>query len=289
MKPAPFEYRTPGSIAEVLDMLAEVGDDAVILAGGQSLMPLMRLRLARPEVVISTRRLASELSYVRAEETRPTIGALTTLAKLATHNTQVLALRGVGEAARLVGHHAVRTRGTLGGNLVHADPASELPAIALALRARFHLQSLSNDRYVPASDFYLGPYMSAKADDELLVEVVFDEGPVLDAIAIKEITRVPGGFALAGVVVGVGTSADGKVDTARVACFGVGATAVRVPEAEAIIASDAPSKDAVMEAAAVLGSSIEPHSDPFATADYRRAAAMSLFRRALADALGQLA
>ena len=173
MKPARFGYRAPASLDEALPLL---GLETAVLAGGQSLVPLLNLRLARPELVVDVNGIA-ELDYIRADEGALRIGALTR--HLALERSELVGRRWplLHKAVRLVGHPQIRTRGTVGGSVAHADPAAELPAALIALGARFHLRSSGGARALAASEFFLGPLYTAREEDELLVEVEVPEQP----------------------------------------------------------------------------------------------------------------
>lgn len=266
MKPAPFDYHDPDTIDEVLSLLAEHGDDAAILAGGQSLIPLLNLRLARPGVVIDLRRVGS-LDRIDDDGAGLTIGALVTATAFGARTDLDRFGGAVTEALDQVGHPQIRNRTTIGGSVAHADPAAELPAIALALDGEISLAGTGGERRVAAADFFDGPFSTARRADELLTAVRLADHPGRSTTV--EIARRPGDFALAGAVV--------AVDPARVVLFGVAERPVRLAAVEAEVAAGS-SPEAVAE---VVRSSVEPRDDVHATGAHRRHLAGTLVARAL--------
>jgi carbon-monoxide dehydrogenase medium subunit len=261
MKPAPFRYIAADSLASALAAKAEYGPEARFLAGGQSLIPAMNFRLAQPGVLIDINGLA-ELDYVREDGTLR-IGALTRLRKL--ERTALLA-----EAVRHVAHPQIRNRGTLGGNLAHADPASELPAVVLALDARLHLKSRNSHRSIDARDFFVGALTTALRDDEMLVEVELPPLPPRTGTCFLEVARRRGDYAMMGVAA-VATLGKG----ARLALCNAGDTPVRVTLDEAQLE----------EAEAHVQREIDPPGNVHATKAFQRHLAGVLTRRALQTAL----
>jgi CO/xanthine dehydrogenase FAD-binding subunit len=266
VKPAPFAYDDPGTMAEALDLLARHGAEAKVLAGGQSLVPLMNFRLARPERLVDVNRIG-ELAYLREQDGALRIGSLTRTAEL--ERSPLVAERWplLAEAARLVGHAAIRTRGTVGGSVAHADPAAELPAALTALGAVFQVRSARGSRDVAAGDFFLTHFTTVLEPDELLVEIAVPPVAPGSGTAIVEHARVHGDFALGGAAVVVGA------DRASVVLLAAGPTPVRAVAVEEALADGAdPGEAAGLAAGAV---------DVVAEADYRRALAAELTRRAL--------
>jgi carbon-monoxide dehydrogenase medium subunit len=287
LKPAPFAFHAPDDLPSCLALLAEHGDEAAVLAGGQGLMTLMRLRLARPEQVVSIRRIGGELAEVRADGNAVHVGASVTMAAAAKSAHAHDAFPGLREAIRHVATPPVRARATVCGNLAHADPASELPALAAALDARVHLASSAGARTVGIEDFLDGPYMTARRDDELITALEFPATVAKTDVFVREVGRVQGGFAIAGIV--VTRTNDGAGPGYGVACFGLGPTALRVRGAERALAEVGTSDEGIGAAADELDAAVSPHSDFYATAAYRRSAARTLLRRALLDARGAAA
>ena len=286
MKPAPFTYHSPTSLDECVVLLKQFGDEAAIIAGGQSLIPLMRFRLAQPANLISIRGIGGSLSSISIRDGELVIGASVTFAAAQRSAELARACPGLPKAINLIATPAIRSRGTVCGNLCQADPASELPAMALLLEARLCLRSASGERRVEAKDFFLGPYTTARRGDEILTEVAFPVRPADERFAIQEVTRQRGGFPLAGVAVAL-TPGGGSTSlrSASVACFGVHSTPLRVRAAEAALRTYGCTQSGIAAAADALAAAIEPHSDPFASADYRRSAACTLLRRAIEQAL----
>jgi carbon-monoxide dehydrogenase medium subunit len=267
VKPAPFDYHDPDTVEEVLDLLAEHGDDAVVLAGGQSLVPLLNLRLARPSIVVDLRRLPVEHAVLDDGVVR--VGATVTLTALLAARDVGLLGTGLAEALRAIGHPQIRNRGTVGGSLAHADPAAELPAVLLGLDGTVTLRSRSGQREVAAAQLFDGPYSTIRASDELLVSVCF---PIFDGASTTiEVARRPGDFALVGVFVAR------REHEARIAAFGVGDRPVRLTAVEEAVAGGAGSADAVE----LTRRAIAPGDDIHASGAYRRDVAGTLVARAL--------
>lgn len=284
MKPPPFEYHAPASLEECLDLLAEFGDDAALLAGGQSLVPLMRFRLAQPTHVISIRGVSGQLRSIRVAGDCLAIGAGVTYSEVQRSREAQSACPGLPKAIALIATPAVRSRGTVCGNLCQADPASELPSLALIMRAHFRLRSRAGERVVAAKDFFLGPYMTARRSDEMLTEVAFPIRLTAETVAIREVTRLRGGFPLAGVAVALTRESGTELRSVSIACFGVNAVQIRVPGAEAALEAGGYTPAGLAAAANALEQAIEPHSDAFASAEYRRSVARTLLKRAVDEA-----
>jgi CO/xanthine dehydrogenase FAD-binding subunit len=285
MKPPAFAYERPTSVDGALAALARHGEDAKLLAGGQSLIAMLNLRLLAPKTLIDVNRL-KDLDYVRFDGGELAIGALS------RHNT-VLRSRAVAEhcpllieAYRFVSHHAIRNRGTLGGNLCHADPASELPVVALLLDATMVLQSSGGERRVPAAAFFKGPFETATRPDELLIEVRFPTQPQGQGYAFDEVSQRHGDFAIAAAGCTLVVE-DGVCRAARLGYGGVGAHAVRVAEAEAALAGQQASDESFARAAAAAAAQVRPTSDVHADAAYRRDLVRALTERVLAAALAR--
>lgn len=286
MKPPPFDYHVPATVEECLGLLSHYGDDAVLLSGGQSLMPLMRLRLTQPGHVVSLRGIEGPLRAIRIEGDCLVIGARVTYAEVEQSDVARKACPGLAKAIALIATPAVRNRGTVCGNLCHADPASELPALALALGARLRLSSQSGERVVAAEEFFLGPYTTERRGDEMLTEIILPVCSAADVFAIREVTRLRGGFPMAGVAVALTRASGTTLRAAAVACFGVNAVQIRVPGAEAALVQLGCTPVGIAAAANALDQAIEPHDDPFASVEYRRAATRALLRQAVEEASG---
>jgi carbon-monoxide dehydrogenase medium subunit len=215
MKPAPFEYLAPDSLAAALEALAAHGGEAKLLAGGQSLIPAMNFRLAQPAVLIDLNRV-SELDFVeRQPDGSVRIGALTRQRRLERDPELARAAPLLAQALPHVAHPQIRNRGTFGGSLAHADPAAELPAVAVALGARLRLRSARGERWVPAEEFFLGLFTTALDPDEALVEAVLPAPPPRRGTAFLEIARRHGDYAQVGVAAWVTLAGDGRIAAAR--------------------------------------------------------------------------
>jgi len=286
MKPTVFTYHRPDTLAECIALLSQLGDEAALIAGGQNLVPLMRFKLAQPAHVVSIAAFSSQLPDIEPIENRLTIGAGVTYRKAERSDLVREMAPSLPETMELIAMPAVRTRGTICGNLCQADPASELPAVALLLDAQFHLSSTSGNRVVAARDFLLGPYTTARRPDEILTQVRFRSHGANERFVIQEVTRQRGGFPMAGVAATLTVEAS-KVHSAGIACFGVHSTALRVPEAEAALQSLGLTDEGLDEAAAAVSRAVDPHADIFASAEYRRSAVCTLLKRALRQARSQ--
>lgn len=284
MKPATFVYHAPVSVGECVELLAEFADDAAVLAGGQSLIPLMRFRLAQPAHIVSIRQVCGTVSEIRRTANGIAIGAGVTCAAIQRHADIAQSWPGLVRTIGLVASPAIRTRGTLVGNLCQADPASELPALALIMGAKLTCVSTVGERVIDASDFFLGPYMTARHDDELVSEVEFPDCPVGESFAIKEVARLRGGFPMAGIALSLSNAKDGSITSTAVACFGVHYKQIRLPAAEAALEALGNTPEGIAAAIRAIDHAIEPHSDPFASAAYRRMAVRTLFVQTLAEA-----
>ncbi|HYY89615.1 MAG TPA: xanthine dehydrogenase family protein subunit M [Chloroflexota bacterium] len=270
----------PRGQAEALDQLATHGWDAKVLAGGQSLVPLMNFRLARPAVLVDINRI-SELEGVRGSDGRVTIGALTRQRDALRHPLVRQRLPLLADAIAYIGHPAIQNRGTVGGSLAHADPAAELPVVALALDAQLHVASARRKRTIAAADFTLGYLTTALAPDELLTSVSFTVPPVDSGWSFLEVARRHGDFALVAVAAVLGFSGSGRLTWARVALGGVGPVPLRATAAEDLLVGN-PVSDRLFEVAAdAARQAVEPEDDIHASADYRRHLAGVLVRRAL--------
>jgi aerobic carbon-monoxide dehydrogenase medium subunit len=268
VKPAPFAYDEPLSVEEAVDLLARHGDEAKVLAGGQSLIPLLNYRLARPGRLVDVNRI-DELATIRRRDGSLHLGALVRIAAL---ERSPLVARGwplLAEASRLVGHPQIRSRGTVGGSVAHADPAAELPAALVALDARFRVVSARGERELTPPEFFVTHLTTALAPDELLVEIVVPPLAPGSGTAIVEHARVHGDFALGGAAAVVGAG------RASVVLLAVGQAPVRAVAVEDALAGGV----AVEEAAALAAEAVEA-----SRGDYRRALAAELTRRALVRA-----
>ena len=279
MKLPYVEYEAPATMAEAVDLLAEHQDEASVLAGGQSLIPLMALRLARPAVLIDINGL-SELSLVAVEDGRVTIGAMTREYVAEDSATVGDTVPLLAAALPLIGHEAIRSRGTIGGSLAHADPAAELPAVARALDAEFVVRGRAGERVVPAADWFEGYLATSRRPDEILAEVRFPAAGPGTGVAFLEVARRHGDFAIVGLAVSL-TLADGVISDARLAFAGVSDVPVRAAEAEDLLVGERPSAELFDEAARRATDGIDPPADLHGSADYRKKVAAALVRRGL--------
>lgn len=281
MKPPSFEYYAPRAVDEALAHLAEHGDAAKVLAGGQSLVPLLNLRLAAPEVLVDVNRVPG-LDGVQAWDGGLAIGALVRQSALERSELAAERLPLLVEATRLVGHPTIRHRGTIGGSLAHADPAAELPAAMLALEATLVARSARGERTIPAQEFFTGYLTTALAQDELLVEVRVPGVPDGTGSAFMELSRRTGDFAICGAATLVTLDGQGRCTRARVALCGVGAGPVRARGVEAALEGEAPQGEALEAAARRVVEEIDPPSDIHGSAAYRQKMAVVMTRRAVA-------
>jgi aerobic carbon-monoxide dehydrogenase medium subunit len=279
MKLPYVEYEAPTTIAEAVDLLAEHEDEASVLAGGQSLIPLMALRLARPAVLIDINGLG-ELSLVAATDGRVAIGAMTREYVAEDSATVGDAVPLLAAALPLIGHEAIRNRGTIGGSLAHADPAAELPAVALALDAQFVVRGRAGERVIPAADWFEGYLATSRRPDELLTEVRFPAAAPGTGVAFLEVARRHGDFAIVGLAVSL-TLADGVIGDARLAFAGVSDVPVRAAEAEDLLAGERPSAELFAEAARAATAGLDPPADLNGSSEYRKQVAAALVRRGL--------
>jgi aerobic carbon-monoxide dehydrogenase medium subunit len=287
MKPAPFKYIAARTLDEALAVKAEHGEDARFLAGGQSLVPALNFRLAHAPVLIDINPLA-ELAGVRTGEGGVVrIGALTRYRALERDRIVTRDLPLVAEALPEIAHPQIRNRGTLGGNLANADPASEMPAIVLALGGRLRAQSVKGERWIDAADFFVGALTTALATDEMLIEVEFPVMPATTGVAFLEMARRRGDFALLGVAAIVCLDADTICRDARIGYCGAGdGPLLALDAAQSLIGRSIGPSDFV-EAAALAQRAINPHGNVHATKDYQRHLAGVLTRRALQTATEQ--
>ncbi len=280
MKPPRFEYLAPRALDEALGALAMHGDRAKILAGGQSLIPLLNFRLAHPDVVVDINRVG-ELAYVREADGDVAIGALTR--QHAVERSDVVRSRVplLAEACRFIGHAPIRHRGTVGGNLAHADPASELPAVMVALEAQLTLARAGAARTLPADRFFVGPLATAVAPGELLIDIRVPRASPRTGSAFVEMARRAGDFALVGVAAVIALDGAGRCEWARVALCGVGGTPIRARTAEEALMGQSPAGAALDEAANRAAAATSPPSDVHASAAFRRKLARHFTREAI--------
>ena len=279
MKLPEFEYQVPATVAEAIGLLAQHQDEASLLAGGQSLIPLLAMRLARPAVLIDINGL-DDLSGVSVTDGRVTIGALTREYMAEESETVAETVPLLAAALPLIGHEAIRSRGTLGGSLAHADPAAELPAVARALDAEFVVRSESGERVIPAAEWFEGYLTTSRRPEEILVEVRFPVAEPGTGVAFQEVARRHGDFAMVGLAASL-TLADGTITDARLAFSGVADVPVRAVEAESLLRGQQPSAELFAEAASRAAGQLDPPADLHGSSDYRKKVAAALVRRGL--------
>ncbi|MBW7885390.1 MAG: xanthine dehydrogenase family protein subunit M [Caldilineaceae bacterium] len=288
MKPAPFSYFAPSDLAAALELLSHHGYDAKVLAGGQSLIPTMNFRLAQPQVLIDLNGI-QELFYVKEErDGQLRIGAMTRQRTLECSDViarHVPLLHGV---MPFIAHVQIRNRGTIGGSLAHADPAAELPAVMVALNARFRLQSTHGERWVNAADFYIGLFTTELAPDEILTEIAVPSLPARSGWSMQEIARRHGDYALVGVAATVTLDGADRCQDVRLVYLSVGEGPTQALTATRTLIGEQATPDVIAAAAhAAAHDDIEPLGDIHATAAYRRHLVEVLGRRALQEAVAR--
>jgi carbon-monoxide dehydrogenase medium subunit len=282
LKPAPFTYHAPQELDELLALLGDDTRDTRVIAGGQSLVPMMNFRLAAPERLVDLRRI-ERLGELRVLPDGLAVGAAVTQAAVLRSPAVAAQLPVLTEAIRHIGHPQIRSRGTVCGSLAHHDPTAELPAIAVALGARMAVMSAAGRREVPADDFFVSYYEVALEPGELLAEVVFPAPAATSGWSVRELARRRGDFALVGVVAGRERAADRAAET-RLVAFGVGDRPRRLTAIESLVDGSVPDAellDAVREAVA---EALDPVSDIHASAELRRELAGELAAAALEEA-----
>jgi len=279
MKLPPFDYEAPTTVSEAVELLAEHQDEASVLAGGQSLIPLLALRLAHPAVLIDINGV-DELSELSAADGWVAIGAMTREYVAEESKAITAAVPLLAAALPLIGHEAIRSRGTIGGSLAHADPAAELPAVARALDAEFVVRGQGGMRVIPAADWFEGYLTTARQPDELLVEVRFPAASPNTGVSFQEVARRHGDFAVVGLAASL-TLSDGAISDARLAFAGLSDVPVRAAAAEDLLVGERPSDLLFDEAARLATADIDPPADLHGSSDYRRKVAGALVRRGL--------
>jgi aerobic carbon-monoxide dehydrogenase medium subunit len=280
VKPPQFAYAAPTTVDEVLDALRLEPDGTTVLAGGQSLMPMLNMRMAAPDVLVDLNGVA-ELAEIDADGERVRIGAMVRQRTIETDPRIARRLPLLPEATTNIAHVPIRTRGTVGGSLAHADPSAELPAAISALGGRLHLRGPDGDRVVPAREFFLGPLTTAVEPDELLVAIDVEPPPAGSGWAFLEVARTHGAFALAGVAAVVHVGSDRRIDHAALAMCGVGGTPYAATWLGEMTIGERPDEALFDQVAQRVHEEISPYEDGHATADYRRRVAVVLTQRAL--------
>jgi carbon-monoxide dehydrogenase medium subunit len=282
MVPAAFDYRAPTSLGEVLDLLDQQGDEAKVMAGGQSLIPLLKLRLASPALVVDVGRL-SELAGVSHEAGTLRVGARARHVDVERDASVAGTCPLLGEAAPLISDPLVRNRGTIGGSLCHADPAGDWGSVMLALDANLVAVSAAGERVIPAADFFQGPFTTALRPEEVLTEVRVPLRERSGGSYLK-LERKVGDFATVGVAVQVELD-DGRIGRAGIGLTAVGPTNLKATAAEQALAGSEPTADAIAEAARLAAQASEPRSDVRGSAEYKRDVVRVFVQRGLQRAL----
>jgi carbon-monoxide dehydrogenase medium subunit len=285
MKPAPFKYYAPTTVSEALTHLAEYGYDAKVLAGGQSLIPMLNFRLAQPAVLVDLNNV-SELFYIRPDKNGGLrVGAMTRQARVEHDSLVAERVPLVREVMPQIAYPQIRARGTFGGSLAHADPSAELVAACIALGARFRLRGQRGERWVSAEEFFVGLFTTVLEPDELLVEVVLAPMPPRSGWSFSQITRRHHDFCIAGVAVTVILDAKGQCERARLVFLSAGDGPVQARQAAEVLVGQVPNAEVILAAAETAASvDIDPSSDIHASSDFRRHLAKVLAQRTLTQA-----
>ncbi len=285
MKPAPFDYYAPTTVEQALALLAEHGYEAKVLAGGQSLVPMMNFRLVEPSVLVDLNSIP-DLGYIQPDEDGGVrIGALTRHYQVEVDPLVAARMPLLHEAVPRIGYPQIRRRGTMGGSLCHADPSAELVAVSVALNGRFRLRSPKGERWVTAQDFFIGLFTTVLEPDELMVETALPPVPARTGVSFMEVARRLHDFALVGLAAVVTLDEKGVIREARMVFLSAGDRPMQAHRAAGVLAGQAPTPEAIRAAAEIAASDdIDPSSDIHATAEFRRHLAKVLAGRALDQA-----
>ena len=285
MKPAPFEYHVPDSINQAVALFSRYGGEAKILAGGQSLVPAMNFRVVQPSVLIDLNRVG-ELSYIREDGNVLRIGSMARERQLEFDLSIVKRTPLLNEAVPFIAHPQIRNRGTIGGSIVNADPAAELPVLMLALNARLKARNVSSERWINAQDFFVGMFTTALAEDEILVEIELPFSPNRTGWAFMEVAPRAGDYAMMGVAVLVTLDEAGKCKAAKLVYLNAGEGPVEAKEAEKLLEGET-LNDELIESAASKASQeeINPFGNVHTSPEFQRHLANVLTKKALKQAL----
>lgn len=286
LKPPRFSYESPATVNEVVELLSSHGSRSKVLAGGQSLIPLLSFRLARPDVLIGLERIP-DLDHVLSEENKVTIGALVRHRSVELDEDLTSRCHMIGDAMGALGHVAIRNRGTVGGSLAHADPAAEWPAVALALDGVISVLGPNGTRSIPAEEFFEGYMSTALEPDELVTELRLSLPPPGAGSSLQEMALRHGDFAQAGAGV-VLTASNGKIETARVTLLGVGPTPLRARHVENALVGETPDQLIFERVSKLAHDVMQPLGDVHADAEYKRHIGTVMIRRALERAHGRM-
>jgi len=283
MKPAPFDYVAPTSIENACQVLADAGGGATVLAGGQTLMPLLNLRMSQPFILLDINKVEALKGVSRAQNATR-VGPATRQCEALASAELAAALPVLTQALSHVGHHQTRNRGTIGGSIALGEPAAEMPATAVALGAVIEARSVRGTRRIPAREFYLGPYMNVLEPDELVTAIDYPDWPQGHITLFREVAQRPGDFALVGMV-GALVIESGRIARAGIAWFGMGPTPIAAVQAEQTLLGqpiDAIDPQTIAELAIA---DTAPFDDHHASAEYRRTVGRRIFARTLGEAL----
>jgi len=282
MKPVPFNYLCAYSLEEALQHLQH-SEDAKVIAGGQSLMPMLNFRVVQPSLLIDIGKLV-ELDFIKEDGSEIIVGSLTRHIAVANSELVKKHLPIVHEALKHVAHLAIRNRGTIGGSISHADPAAEYPMLSILLDAEMHCQSLNERRVIPAKEFFVGSLTTALADNEILTQIHFPKIAANTGWAFEEFAQRDGDFALAAVGILIVKGSEGYIQNVKIGMMGVGETALRIDSIESMLNGRPYSEDLLEAAAANLASILSPNTDLHASAQYRQHLAAQLFKKAFKGA-----
>ncbi len=279
-----FEYHAPKTLAEATRLLVQLGGEGKLVAGGHSLIPLMKLRLASPKHLIDLGRIA-ELAYIREDGEKIQLGATTTHYRIESSDLLKAKCPLLAETAREIGDVQVRNKGTIGGSLAHSDPAGDWPAAILALDAELQAMSARGERWIPAREFFVDLLTTALKGDEILTTIRVPALPARSGDAYVKLHHPASGFAVVGVAARVTLGEKGSVERAAVGITGIGSKAYRATAVEDVLVGKSPSAKRLEEAAAHAADGVEANADLYASAEYRAHLARIYTRRALECAL----
>ena len=284
MKPAPFKYYAPESLPEALDVLAQLGYDGKILAGGQSLIATMNFRMSQPAALVDLNNI-KELFFIRpANDGGLSIGTMTRSSTVEHDKLVAKQSPLVAEAMPFIAHPQIRNRGTFGGAVAHADPAGQAPALVLALNAKLLLKKKGSERWFDADDFFMGPFTSVLEPDEMLVEIVLPPLPAHTGTAYKHVARQSGATSLVGCATVVKLDDKGRCSTAKMVLQSVGMTPFNAVQAAKLLIGQVPGEDIIRAAGEAASKEVDPGTDIHATEAYRRHLAGVLVRQTLNEA-----
>jgi carbon-monoxide dehydrogenase medium subunit len=285
VKPAAFEYHAPETTDEAVALLREYGDDAKVLAGGQSLVPMLALRLTRFPHLVDVNRVG-ELAGIERHDGMLAVGAMTRQSALERDPSLAQVAPLLAKSVKLIGHFQIRNRGTVGGSIAHADPAAELPVVALALDAELEVANADGTRRIPASEFFVGTWTTSLEPDDLLVRTWFPVAPARAGYAVEEVARRHGDFGLAGAAVALVLGDDDTITKASIGLLGMGPTPLRATAAEeALVGTRGDDPAALEQVGRLAADASDPPDDVHASRRYREHVGAYLVGKAVAGAL----